>query len=873
MNTTPHQEALHSRWTLEGTIPLSQVAEGAQWYRARSVASGDAVALFVVEGEIALETADTVRRAYLVEDPHLIPVRDMVVLGEGHAVPDDGVQLEAPMTVVEYPFPSAPPLAALLGKGALHPETARSIIGEAAQGLEVARRRGLRHQLLDSNRLFVDTASGAVSVLGVGVEAASHAELDRSREVASFQDTSALVALLYRALTGRSPRRGDDSRVPRPSTLAQGPIPQDLDLLCDLVLNESAEDIPETTRGLIAALEPWQSIPVTLEAYAGRGAVATPEEAIAGTQAPAGTDTGPEEPELESTRAMEPVPATGEAPPADASEQPTADPAPEQVQAEDSAEDSAKEQAEDEDRTAALALGAGAAGAATASAVSSVEAGNDGAEDAPTADPGPQDPAPADPDPQDPAAAREAKQLVEDLHLDRKRTAGAFPGHLDIEPAPAPQPVPEDAAAGPGAATDAEAGQDPSTATPADAPEGAARGTAGQDPEKPEQDASEQIPAATAGSHWPLAPAAGAAAASTAGAEATIPASATPDTAAGDAPGAGTAEDGGPAADAAAPTAPAEETAVEITPVASVHHGSGTGGTGPVAVAGRQESMLPATAPPPEEERPIVVRGREHASTDQAPAGAAAQPASRSALLRDVVGVAVDADDPETFAMGPEQPAERSRQSQWILLGGALLVILAMVFALSSITSGLRDRVSNPLNTTPGSAAATSEEATAEESAEETTEEEPELPAASLAGVEIITEDGEDADHPEEVDLITDGDTDTYWSTQIYSTPEWGGLMDGMGLRLELEEESTVSTVVVTTARNSGGTIELHTVNDDGSLGDTIAEGEFAGDGEVTFELDEPVDASELALWFPSLPTDTSDSSGYRGRVAEIRVE
>lgn len=414
--------------------------------------------------------------------------------------------------------------------------------------------------------------------------------------------------------------------------------------------------------------------------------------------------------------------------------------------------------------------------------------------------------------------------------------------------------------------------QDPSTATPADAPEGAARGTAGQDPEKTEQDAPEQIPAATAGNHWPLAPAAGAAAASTAGAGATTPASATPDTAAGDTPATATAADGD-AADTAAPTAPAEETAVEISPVTSVHHGSGTGGTGPVAVAGRQESMLPATALPPEEERPIVVRGREHASTDEAPAGAAAQPASRSALLRDVVGVAVDADDPETFAMGPEQPAERSRQSQWILLGGALLVILAMVFALSSITSGLRDRVSNPLNTTPESAAATSEEATAEESAEETTEEEPELPAASLAGVEIITEDGEDPDHPEEVDLVTDGDTGTYWSTQIYSTPEWGGLMGGMGLRLELEEESTVSTVVVTTARNSGGTIELHTVNDDGSLGDTIAEGEFAGDGEVTFELDEPVDASELALWFPSLPTDTSDSSGYRGRVAEIRVE
>src|SRR5690625_4153471 len=70
--------------------------------------------------------------------------------------------------------------------------------------------------------------------------------------------------------------------------------------------------------------------------------------------------------------------------------------------------------------------------------------------------------------------------------------------------------------------------------------------------------------------------------------------------------------------------------------------------------------------------------------------------------------------------MGASQPEQRSRQSQWILLGAVLVVIVALVFAVSTITSGLRERVENPLNTEPvASAPATEEETTDEEPTEE----------------------------------------------------------------------------------------------------------------------------------------------------------
>src|SRR5699024_7763342 len=208
-----------------------------------------------------------------------------------------------------------------------------------------------------------------VVLLGIGVEAAAHPGLDRSREIASFQDTVALVALLYRALTGRSPRPDATGHVPRPSTLVDSEIPQDLDLLCDLVLNESTEDIPETTRGLIEALEPWQSIPVTLEAYS-RAGTAAPMP-VPGTASPE-----PDEDELESTALMTPVP---DAAPSPAEESPSSEetelestalmaPVPDAEPS--SAAESPSEAGPDAEPDAAAdtAVAAGAAGAAVAGA-------------------------------------------------------------------------------------------------------------------------------------------------------------------------------------------------------------------------------------------------------------------------------------------------------------------------------------------------------------------------------------------------------------------------------------------------------------------------------------------------------------------------
>jgi hypothetical protein len=784
VNTIPQQDALSSRWTLEGTIPLAGVADGAVWHRARSVATGEGVTLFIVRGEAAPEAADAVRRAYLVEDPHLLPVQEIVVLDES----DDG-----PTTIVEYPLPPAPPLAALLSSGPLHPETARSIIGEAATGLEVARRRGVRHQFLDSNRLFVDTRSGAVVVLGVGVEAAAHVGLDRSREAASFQDTAALVALLYRALTGRSPQHDATGTVPKPSTIVDTEIPQDLDLLCDLVLNEAADDVPETTRELIAELEPWQSIPVTLEAYPR----ATSRHRAA---------------ESEST--VEPT--TAESEPTDPSEDDTV------VRPSESPDESSSAGA-----AVGLAGAAGAAGVVGAAATrpSSEQAAPDPA-DVAVEDPdgvpagAPQDDPSADPQgaaanassPEDAArTSSEARAIVEDLRLAEKRGSSPFPGHLDVSPSAAPAPSSADDASDQqvGAAGGlASATGRPLTPTTGDGDHLSA-------PSLPPQDSSSRDlfnGARTPHGHDQV--------------SAPTPAS---------------------------PERPEDEDS----------------SSAPVAIPGRTESRAPTTGT-----QPIVVRGRSRSDLEVAAATSAAAPiaSSRSSLLRDVVSVAVDSDDPDTYALGPRQPEERSRQSQWIIAGAVLLTIIAAVFAITTATSGLRDRMADPLQTASAEPSPTETgEAPVEPTPEKT--EEPKLPAPEVAGAELFTQGGGEPDHTDQIDRLTDGDPGTFWSTQHYASPDFGGIKDGVGMRVSFAEKSTVKAITVTTARNNGGTLELRSVKGDGTLGDVLATGEFVGDGEVRLEPEKPVDASQVALYIPDLPPDSNENGRYRARIAEITAE
>jgi len=204
--------------------------------------------------QVAHNVLDGARRTAGVDDPRLVRVLDVGL--------ENGL-----CWIVEEGLAEAESLAALVARRPLPAEEARRIIGEAALGLEAARRRGLHHLFLSPHALL-RTAEGAIKVSGVAVAAAIEQIEDIGSFEASIIDTNDLVALLYTALTGRWPgeemeglrpaRRLADGALPAPSEVVAG-VPGDLDALCRLVLapDYDPREGPQTPGELARQLAPW----------------------------------------------------------------------------------------------------------------------------------------------------------------------------------------------------------------------------------------------------------------------------------------------------------------------------------------------------------------------------------------------------------------------------------------------------------------------------------------------------------------------------------------------------------------------------------------------------------------------------------------
>ncbi|EWS80211.1 hypothetical protein BF93_05070, partial [Brachybacterium phenoliresistens] len=500
--------------------------------------------------------------------------------------------------------------------------------------------------------------------------------------------------------------------------------------------------------------------------------------------------------------------------------------------------------------------------------------------------------------------SEEAQTLIRDLHLDEPRRGAAFPGHLEVAAAPgaaapAGSSVPSEssAPAGPsaedGSAAPVQAAPEPPAAYAYGAP--AETGHATTDPAQTDPARTDQAETAPAGPQGAPAGADGEdSAADAAGSERseaptaalapTAAMSPVPASAPTPAPAPAPTPAPGPVPPAASPSGPAPastpaaaDAGQRTAPMAPV-----AGAAVPAAHAAQDALSTPPEAPRPDDAEPstdqvpqpptgpIVVRGRD---TSLAEEPTEIRPASGpGSLLRDVVGVAMDRDEAVTYAQTPVPRDQRSRTAQWVLVLAVLGVIVALVFAVTSITSTLRGDT-NPVGEATTSAAAEETSAPAEETAEpETTPEA--LPVVSLASAELFARGTDrEPDHLDRQDRLTDGDPSSAWSSQIYRSAQYGNLKEGLGVRLSFDQPGTLNSVVVTTAENSGGVLELRADPGNGELGEVLATGEFAGDGEVTLTPQEPLsEASSVVLWIPELPGD-SGGDGFRARIAEVRVQ
>lgn len=244
----------------ESGLPIAH-ADGASWHRGVT-AEGESVLAFTARGDFAVDVADAGRRAFLVSAPALVPIREV-----GEFYEADGI----PVTAVLYDDPAASSLAEMTREGALRPETARAVAGQVAEALETARRRGVRHRFLDESRVFVDVDADTVRIIGAGVEAAA---LDDSvvdaDALAVNPDVRSIGRILFVGLAGRDPEFFGGADVVDPALASPRTVPDDLSAITRTLLTHEGSDPenpPYTVRAARSDLAPWQSLPVTLEAF------------------------------------------------------------------------------------------------------------------------------------------------------------------------------------------------------------------------------------------------------------------------------------------------------------------------------------------------------------------------------------------------------------------------------------------------------------------------------------------------------------------------------------------------------------------------------------------------------------------------------
>lgn len=774
------------------------------------------------------ETVDAARRAALVDDPRIQRVLDVGAHdGRAFVVTDSA---------------KGPSLGELATSATLPAEQARAIIGEVASALEAARRRGVHHLVLGPSAVSV-TADGQVRLAGIGI-AAAYLGIELDPLAAAQQDTDGLVRLLYLALTGTWPAPADGRQLPAqvpaaalvggtpvaPSSLRPD-VPDDLDALCRRTF---AGEGPHTPSELIRELAPW--LDINVEALAGEH----PVWPLAGTLGAPGA-TGPAAPADQTpgtAPAQAPDTAGARAPDADGAAAGTGAPAVAGAAAGVAGAAGAAGAA-----AGVAGAAAGAAGAAAAATPAATTAGDSpaDAEDAPTTPSGdhgsPEEagstaPAAAPPTPDAPVEKTMAwTPHPADVEGAVPAAAPAWESVVSAVPAPAEDAPPTDLPT-----------RDVSTWRPRPLP---------ADARAPEDFTAVVAAAGEVAAAPPLAARHPRGSVITASLGATVGgAVAAVGETAGRAVGAvrdlltaGRERASAAAAERAAQREAAAEQRLAETREADVQaaleHGRVVSDPPPARPPAHATPPAPAYPPPP---------------TERSWESVVAEPE------------VVEEEGPVPFR-------ERRLDPTPIVLAVALVaVVIGAILAFRTLTAA-PDPV-RPVPVTQQSDAPTAEPAPEPEvtsTPEQTPEPEPTTPPEppEIAALAPLDPEGDGAENPELTPNALDGDPSTYWRSRSYVDPEYG-MKSGIGLHVELEEETLVSAVVID-LMGEGGNVEIRATSASSPTeGDVLASGPMGP--ATTFTFDEPVETDELVLWFTSLPVADSDGRN-RIELAELEVE
>ena len=142
------------------------------------------------------------------------------------------------------------------------------------------------------------------------------------------------------------------------------------------------------------------------------------------------------------------------------------------------------------------------------------------------------------------------------------------------------------------------------------------------------------------------------------------------------------------------------------------------------------------------------------------------------------------------------------------------------------------------------------------------------LSAASVAAFGPAgTADGDD---PQNAARATSGNPATPWSSDWYTSSDFGNLQTGTGLLLDMGRTVTVSSVRLSLGASRGASLELR-AGTSPALADLHTVATSAGPGgTVDLSLASPVQARYLLIWFTKLPPDSSGT--YQASIYAITV-
>lgn len=135
---------------------------------------------------------------------------------------------------------------------------------------------------------------------------------------------------------------------------------------------------------------------------------------------------------------------------------------------------------------------------------------------------------------------------------------------------------------------------------------------------------------------------------------------------------------------------------------------------------------------------------------------------------------------------------------------------------------------------------------------------------------------GEGGEHPDEVGWVLPGDPSADpWDTEWYNTVDLGGLKDGVGFYVTLEDESDIGSVQIDTSSQDWA-VQIY-VADEASddlegWGDPVGELDGGTSGTAEVELEDGTSGTTVLFWFTRMGSAPTDTGQFRMDVAEVRV-